>query len=233
MTALRSGSRYAAALAAALTICAGPAPAEITVECVDPSLWGAADEAIGLGGGVVEDFEDTALAPGLAFEISDVDGNFTGVGATTLPGLFDPVDGDPFGDTFAEGVWDGTYVLVNTEFNESIYYGSRDWRPVAFRVPDGTAWIALAGQQITVNHDLWVNDVNVGRLADLGFALGPGRNGVMIVRSDDPEDPVRSVRFGGRGDAFVIDHVVFAAPGSVGAERTSWGGLKALFREPS
>lgn len=207
-----------------------PVKAETIVNFIDPDLWGQPDEVIGLGGGLVEDFEDTALAPGLFIEISDTDGNFTGAGSSTLPNLCDPVNGDPHGDSFNTGVWDGSHVLVNTEFNEIINYGSQDWRPVAFYVPEGTSWIAIASQQVTINHFLYVNDERMDRLETLGFQLSTGPNGVMIVRSGNPNTLIHSVSFGGRGDAFTVDHVVFAPPGSLSTQAATLSSIKALFR---
>lgn len=220
-------------LALAALACVGgvvSARAEIGVEAVDPALWGAADGEIGLAGGIVEDFENTVLAEGLQVEIAAADGSFTGAGWTALPNVFDPVSGDPFGDSFAAGVWDGSRVLLNTADNRSQSYGATDWRPIALHVPGGTQWIAFAGQQITVNHLLVVNGVARDRLGNYGLSIGPGRNGLLIVRSTDPDEPIVSVSFGGRGDAFVIDHVVFASQSAVATEPVDWTGVKALYR---
>lgn len=225
-----AGLTIALVAAVLVALSAPSALADITVRFVGPELWGADDEALGLGGGVVEDFEDLPLAPGLEIEIADAAGQFTGEGWTTLPAVFDPVNGDPYGDAFATGVWDGQHVLVNTAGNQAIDYGSPDWRPVALRVPGGAAWIAVASQQVTVNHVLVVNDQPLGRLAALGFNLGADRNGLLVVASDDPGQPVFSVRFGGGGDAFVLDHVVFAPVGQVADGARTWGGIKARYR---
>jgi hypothetical protein len=208
----------------------GSVTAEIQVTCHPPSLWGAADADLGVAGGLVEDFEDVNLVAGLQVEISDVDGNFTGTGMTILPAVFDPVLGDPFGDSFVEGVWDGSRVLVNTEGNQSIYYGSSDWRPVAFLVPAGTAWIGFSMQQVTGNHELFVNGNPQGRLEALGCAIGAGRNGYLVVSSDDSTEPIMSVSFGRQGDAFTLDHLVFADPDEVSLAALTWGMMKALFR---
>lgn len=207
-----------------------PAAGEIQVTCHPPSLWGAADEELGVAGGLVEDFEDVTLVEGLQVEIADAVGNFTGSGVTSLPAVFDPVLDDPFGDSFVEGVWDESRVLVNTEGNETIYYGSSDWRPVAFHVPDGTAWIGFSMQQVSGNHELYVNGVSRGRLESLGCVLGAGRNGYLVIGSDDPAEPVVSVWFGGRGDAFTIDHLVLADPDEVPLISRTWGAVKSLFR---
>jgi len=206
------------------------AQGEISVRTIAPDQWGQPDAELGLVGGVVENFEDGFLADGLAYEISDESGNFTGTGSTGLPNTFNPVTGDPYGVSFITGAWDGTSVLINTVDNQSQDYGSQDWRPVAFYVPEGTAWLALTSQQVTISHGLIVNGVGIGRLGALGYAVGPGRNGMMVISSDDPAEPITSVSFGGMGDAFVIDHVVFAPPVSVPNESTTWGGLKALYR---
>ncbi len=213
-----------------LLLSARLASAAVSVDFISPDHWAQPDAAIGLAGGAVEDFEDHSLAPGLFIEISDAQGNFTGTGWAALPNLFDPVAGDPFGDSFATGVWDGNHVLVNTPANESIDYGSPDWRPVAVYVPEGALWIAIASQQVTVNHTLVVNGQARGRLGALGFNLSNGRNGVMIVGTDDPSDPIVSVSFGGGGDAFVIDHVVFQPVSQVPVDRVAWDAVKALYR---
>jgi len=212
-----------------LSISVDPATGEIQVTCHPPELWGAADADLGLAGGLVEDFENVALVEGLQVEIADASGNFTGSGVTSLPAVFDPVLDDPFGDSFVEGVWDGARVLVNTEGNEAIYYGSSDWRPVAFHVPAGTAWIGFSLQQVSGNHELYVNGTSRGRLETLGCVIGAGRNGYLVVGSDDPAEPVVSVWFGGRGDAFTVDHLVFADPDEVSLTSRSWGAVKSLF----
>lgn len=212
-----------------LLLWAFPAGA-FTVEFISADQWGMPDEDIGLVGGIVEDFEDTQLADGLFIEIADSEGNLTGTGSTTLPAIFDPVNGDPYGDSFVTGVWDGSHCLVNTSGNQSIYYGSQDWQPVGFYVPEGTAWMAIASQQVTINHVLFVNGQSLGRLESLGFTLSTGPNGVMVIRSTDANEPIVSVSFGGRGDAFTIDHVLFAPAGQVATDLASWGGIKALFR---
>jgi hypothetical protein len=193
-------------------------------------MWGMPDEEIGLIGGIVEDFEDTQLADGLLIEIADSEGHLTGTGGATLPAIFDPVNGDPYGDSFVTGVWDGSHCLVNTSGNQSIYYGSQDWQPVGFYVPEGTAWIAIASQQVTINHVLFINGQSMGRLESLGFTLSTGPNGVMVIRSTDANAPIVSVSFGGRGDAFTVDHVVFAPAGQVSTDPVSWDGIKALYR---
>ncbi len=219
-------------LVTALTVltAAAPAAADILVEVIGPAQWGADDADLGLAGGIVEDFEDSALANGLQIEISDAAGNFTGTGWTSLPNTFDPINGDPFGDSFELGVWDGTKVLVNTTNNQSQSYGSPDWRPVSLYVPSGTEWIAVATQQVTINHVLFVNGVALSRLGSYGMDISVGRNGLLIVRSTDPEEPIVSVSFGGRGDAFVIDHVVFADTPAVSSSEAAWSRVKALYR---
>jgi hypothetical protein len=213
-----------------ILLAAVSARAEFVVEIIPADQWGEPDEAIGLAGGVVENFENLALAPGLLLEIADAAGQFTGEGSTSLLNTFNPENDDPYGSAFVLGVWDGSRCLINTENNEVLNYGSQDWRAVAFYVPQGTTWFAFASQQVTVNHMLYVNGQSLGQLESLGFDLSAGRNGVLVVRSYDPATPIVSVSFGGRGDAFTIDHVVYATPGSVAARATTWASLKSLFR---
>jgi hypothetical protein len=213
-----------------LMAAATAASAAIGVTFIPPDRWGEPDADLGFGGGVVEDFEDVVLATGLLVEIADGAGEFSGIGSPTLPAVFDPVNGDPWGDSFTTGIWDGSSVMVNTETNQSIYYGSADWRAVQFHLPEGVTWFAVATQQVTGNHTLKVNGQPVGRLLGLGMPLGAGRNGVMVVSNDDPLAPIVSVSFGGGGDAFVVDHVVFEPADTVPVRQEQWGGIKTLFR---
>ena len=138
---------------------AGPAAADFLVTVVPPASWGAADADLGVAGGVVEDFEDVALADGLLIAVSAPDGSFSGDGAATLAATFDPASDDPFGEAFTAGVWDGSRCLLSTVGNAAIDYGSTDARRVRLQVPDGTAWIGLALQQLTGNEPLVVNGV--------------------------------------------------------------------------
>ena len=209
---------------------AGPAAAEFLVTVVPPASWGAPDADIGVGGGLVEDFEDVVLVEGLLISVSAPDGSFAGSGAATLAATFDPVGDDPYGEAFTAGIWDGSRCLLSSVGNAAIDYGSTDARRIRLEVPDGTAWIGLALQQLTRNEPLVVNDVSLGRVQGLGLMPSAGRNGYLIVASDDPDDPVFSVAVGGGGDAFVIDHVVFAEAGSVPAVTRCWSGIKALYR---
>ncbi|MGD9547364.1 MAG: hypothetical protein AB7V45_07390 [Candidatus Krumholzibacteriia bacterium] len=64
----------------------------------------------------------------------------------------------------------------------------------------------------------------------LGFPLTPQRNGFLLISSDDPFEPIVSVSLGGRGDAFVVDHLVFGANPAVPAAPRAFGSVKALFR---
>ncbi len=207
-----------------------PARAAFHVTVVPPEQWGAPDAALGLAGGTVEDFEDVRLAPGLLVELSAPDGTFTGAAAAALPAVFDPVDGDPYGDAFIIGVWDGTHVLVNTPTNQSVDYGTIDFPRVRLHVPGGASRLGFSLQQLTGNQGLEVNGVSLGRVAGLGLTPAPGRNGYLIVSSDDPADPVTSVACGGGGDAFVIDHVAYLPAGSVPVRSATWSAVKALFR---
>ena len=76
-----------------------------------------------------------------------------------------------------------------------------------------------------------VNGQNLGRMDSYGFITGPGPNGVLIVRADSPDELVTSISFGGRGDAFTIDHVVFSpGSGEVAVQAASWDAVRAIYR---
>jgi hypothetical protein len=222
--------KTAAAVLALALGAAAPAAAGFIVTVVPAADWAADDAAIGVDGGTVEDFEDRTLAPGLAVELSDGAGNFTGSALTTLANVFDPAEDDPYGSVFIDGVWDGVRVLLNTDGNEAVYYGSRDFRKVRLHVPEGTAWIGMALMQVTRDDPLLVNGQDLGTVSSLGLAPSFGRNGFLLISTDDAAEPIVSVTFGGGGDAFVVDHVVFATPGQVDADAGSWSSVKALFR---
>ena len=214
-----------------LLAAAAPVRAQFQVSTVTAEQWGADDAGLGLVGGVVEDFEDYFLAPGLSLQLAEPNGQFTAAPLTVLPALFDPVNGDPFGTAFVEAVWDGSHVLLNIPGNESVYYGSSDYRAVRLNFPAGATWVAVAMQQVTVNQELFVNGQSLGRLTALGVPVVAGRNGLMIVTALDPSTPIVSLNFGGRGDAFCLDHVVFAPAGPVNVAATSWGSLKSSYAD--
>ncbi|HPF69489.1 MAG TPA: hypothetical protein PLQ13_02365 [Candidatus Krumholzibacteria bacterium] len=222
--------RLPTALVAACLALAPPVRAAVHVTVVDPAAWGADDDSLGVAGGVVEDFEDPQLAPGLLVELAGSDGVFSGAGSGVLPAVFDPVHDDPYGDAFVPGVWDGSHVLLNTVGNVAVEYGATDFRRVRIAVPGGASRIGLSLQQLTGNDALEVDGVALGRVASFGITPTPGRNGYVIVASDDPAAPLTSVSFGGVGDAFVIDHVVFVPAGQVAAPPAAWGRVHALYR---
>ena len=51
------------------------------------------------------------------------------------------------------------------------------------------------------------------------------RNGEVLLDVDNV-----SLSFGGRGDAFVVDHLTYGPEGQVPAAGASWGGFKADYR---
>jgi len=219
------------AAALALVLLAAPAAfAAFTVTVVPASSWGAPDAELGLDGAVVEDFEDLDLAPGLLVELGTIQDTFAGDLLDALPATFDPAVDDLYGDAFVIGVWDGVNVFFNTPGNATVDYGFTEFRRVQLHVPGGTAWFGLSLQQLTGNEGLIVNGRSLGRVAGLGLAPTSGRNGYLIVSSDDPAEPILSVAVGGGGDAFVIDHVAFASPGQVPIETAGWSAVKALYR---
>jgi len=77
---------------------------------------------------------------------------------------------------------------------------------------------------------LYVNDITSGRLEALDCTLVAGWNGYQVLSSDDSAEPIVRVSFGGRGDGFTIDHLVFAASDEVPLAFRSWGEVKTLHR---
>lgn len=95
-----------------------PARAAFVVNYFGPASWGAPDATIGVSGFTIENFEDTALAPGLMISrFGGVVGNFGPTATLPASSVFDPTT-DPNTaagglQAFVSGVWDGSNVLIN------------------------------------------------------------------------------------------------------------------------
>ncbi len=218
------------------TLAVGATQAAGTIALTPASSWGASDGVLGLNAAsVIEDFEDTTLAPGLSVTVSNGAG---GYGPTaTLPRTFDPrptsLGGDDaFGNAFynfcgstaCSSIWDGGHVLLNTNNNNSMNYGTAvPWSDVTFNFAGGTKQVGFSLQQNENPINVYVNGAFFGTLPG---ASGGGRNGYYrfdITPSTGPGDiwtaPITTMTLDGTtGDAWTIDHLAFTAavpePGS-------------------
>jgi hypothetical protein len=231
---MSSPTRYAALALFAWS--AGSAQAAGTIAVTPASSWGATDAAMGLNpGSVIEDFEDTTLAAGLSVTVGNGAG---GYGPTaTLPRTFDPrptgLGGDDaFGNAFynfcgstaCSSLWDGSHVLLNTNNNNSMNYGTTvPWSDVTFNFAGGAMQVGFSLQQNESPINVYVNGAFFGTLPG---ASGGGRNAYYrfdITPSTGPGDawtaPMTTMTLDGTtGDAWTIDHLAFTAavpePGS-------------------
>lgn len=181
----------------------------VTVENVPPALWGADDATLGLGGAVIEDFEDVTLIPGLRIGVESPNGGYSPT--PTLPRAFDPVQDDAFGNGFDVGVWDGTRCLINTRSNNTFHYGDvGSWGDVLLEIDPPMNVVGFSMQEINQPTRLIINGRDVGELRALGGGPLDGRQGYYKVTTDDPAR-ISSLRLGnGRavfGDGLTIDHL--------------------------
>lgn len=242
-----------AAALALTTLAVNAAQAAGTIDLIPASSWGASNSVLGLNpAAVIEDFEDTTLAAGLT--VTSANG-LGGYGPTsTLPRTFDPrpsgLGGDdafgsafyshPCGSSACSSVWDGSHVLLNTNNNNSMNYGTLvPWSDIALGFTGGVMQVGFSLQQNDSPINVFVNGAFFGTLP---AASGGGRNGYYrfaITPSIGPGDiwtaPITSlVLDGAAGDAWTIDHLAFTAavpePGSWALWAAGLVGLSAPLR---
>jgi hypothetical protein len=182
------------------------------------------DATLGTTGRPTDDFETTALLPGLTIVLS---GGVTTTTETSLPALF---DGDTFSSFTQNQVWDGTHTASNAIGNlpNSQTSPTNIANLITFVYAPGTLsfGIALSNFQSTdpsspqfpvTNHELFVNGVDLGVLETLaGTKWSPGlvRNAYLRI---DNDVPITSVGFenllqpsAGQQDFLMFDHLTIA-----------------------
>jgi hypothetical protein len=198
------------------------APAD-TITAFGAGSWGASDAPVGVSGFVIENFEDSTLAPGLLVQVDA----FLDFGPSgTLPFTFDPVANDPNAlDVFNGGAWDGSRGIINRPIPMGVGYNDGHWGDVIFLIPGGATSFGFSLQQM--EHPLAIS-VNGQPLADAPLALSSGRNGYLRIDAD-PGDPIYSVKLdngAGGADGWMVDHVAFSpASAAVPLPSTVCGGL--------
>jgi len=184
--------------------------AAITVTGIPPIRWGLTGGAIGFADGVVENFEDADLAPGLQVEWLSPAGNF---GPTsTLPNLFDASVPDPFGSAFVGGNWDGTRACISAWRNRTYTYtDAQNWGNLVLHFSPSVRAVGFSLTQLDLDARLVINGVNLGGIAALtGFSPNGGRLGYVLIQAD-AGDTISSIKIENVvGDGFTIDHLTFS-----------------------
>lgn len=201
----------------AAAVVAPRAALAFTVTSFGPERWQAADGELGFRvGAIVEDFEDTTLAPGIAYLVTGTT-PVMGSGRAFVPALpatFDPA-GDQFGSVFAPAAWDGTRVVIGTYDNQSHAYTDRaSWGKLAFSFAGGAARVGFSIEQMQRASTLMVNGVAVGAIGTVAgttsIALGSGRNGYLVVAAGLGERIYEvALDNGGNGDGWGLDHLLY------------------------
>jgi hypothetical protein len=203
----------------------------IALKFFSPSAYtsdtAAMNEALGITGHAIDDFETTAFVTGLTMTLS---GN---VATTTYTGLPSLQDEHQCG-AYIMGAWDGTHVASNAINNQlnSCYTPTGLASLTTFGYAQGTTsfGIALSNFQSmsspefpVANHELLVNGVDMGSLEMLaGASWRPGmtRNAYLLI-SSTADNLITSVGFRNvNGNDFLeFDHLAVGAgsgaPGQV------------------
>lgn len=210
-------TRLAFATLATVAFLAPSARAAYTTTSFGPGSWGVSDATLGLNpGSVIENFEDTTLAPGLQIQVSNSSSGSYGP-TSTLPHVFDPFT-DPNGNAFStypcgsaacSSRWDGTHALINTGNNQSAWYGSTSaWGDVTFSFAGGVTQVGFSLHQNEHAVNVYVN----GALVNTIGGGGGGRTGYFRLDATGGSAPITSLKLDGTiYDAWVVDHVAFTS----------------------
>lgn len=226
--------RHSLAIAAVAlgAVAATPAGAAIVFTTFSHTQWGASDATLGVSGYTIENFEDTALAPGLyVARPLGTAGTFTATNTLPATSVFNPtLDPAPVVKAFLQGVWDGANVIVNhpgpaVSGGSNWYFDSTNFRDLEFTFDPGTISVGFSLQQLEQHGNrLLVNGTEI--ISDLFTAMGNGtdssqafpfasRNGYIRIDATGG-DTISSIRLANNlGDGFAIDHLAFntvAAP---------------------
>ena len=203
-------------LAAAFALVALPAHA-YTLQVFNANVWGTSDATLEVQGFVLEDFEDTTLAPGLQVQLSGVASGAYGP-VSVLPATFDPITDDPNGQkVFIGGTWDGTHVLLNHQHGvmEAAYGTSNNfvnWGDVTFTFAEGVRSVGFSVQQMELaGNTLSVNGTDVLSSNLLGTMPGGSlqRNGYIRIDAGPGETIFSLTVANNGGDGIAFDHLAF------------------------
>lgn len=232
-------SPFLAGLAALGALTAQPTAAAIVFTTFSHTQWGTSDATLGISGYTIEDFEDTALAPGLyVARPLGTAGTFSATNTLPASSVFNPTT-DPASigvQAFLQGVWDGANVIVNhpgpsVSGGANWYSDSSNFRDLEFTFDPGTISVGFSVQQLEQDGDrILVNGVEI--ISNLFTTMGNGtdssqafpfasRNGYIRIDATGG-DTITSIRLANNlGDGFAIDHLAFNTvavpePGALG-----------------
>lgn len=176
-----------------------------------PQVWPRSDAELGIAGYVLEDFEDTSLAPGLRISVNTPAGSYSL--ATNLPAVFNPTN-DTFGIAFRNGVWDGARGLLNTRDNQShVYTQEPNWGDVTlhFMPPVRSVGFSMEDLEYSSTH-LTVNGLSLGILGvNILAPNGPFQRQGYLRIDAPPGETISTVELNNTpGDGWFIDHLAFS-----------------------
>ena len=182
------------------------APAAISIFGFGAAEWQASDSALGIGGAIIEDFEDANLISELSVSVTSGNGSYGP--ASTLPNTFNP-NTDPFGNAFVGGNWDGALGFINTRDNQSQNYGdNNNWGDVTFQFSNPMASVGFSVQQMQGDAPLTLNGSSLGGLLALsGLPVSGGHNGYIRIDADGGDTISTLALDNAFGDGFMIDHL--------------------------
>lgn len=212
----RLAPQYQSGFAALLLLSHVAALEGATITGFSPAVWPRTDSSLGLDRFVIEDFEDTTLAPGLkVMVLSPLLGGYGPV--ATLPFTYDPSQ-DCCGAFNASLMWDGTNGLVNRPFLPiASYANDGGWSDVYFLFEAGVSSVGFSYGQAEANISISL-DFGAGftNFANSSSALpaGGGRNGYLRIDAG-PGETIYGVKLdnqAGNHDGILFDHVAFRPP---------------------
>lgn len=206
----------------------------ISVTAFNPSIWPRSDADLGVSGYVIEDFENTALAPGLKVKVESP--SLGGYGpVSVLPFTYDP-SLDCCGAFNASLMWDGTHGLVNRPFVPiTTYANDGGWSDVSFLFEHGVSSLGFSYGQadvgILMSIDLGPGGVMVMNSASYLSPSG-GRNGYLRFDAGAGET-IYGIKLDNQArnhDGILYDHLAFKPVGSgaVPESNTATSGMLAL-----
>lgn len=212
----------------------GAAP-KFTSSATPATQWGQpSNEALGLGKGITEEFEDASLEPGLSvqwFSQAGDSGPFT-----VLPNVFNPVTDDPNGNAFDNSVWGGTASLLNTRDNQSHPYGDvANFGDIQFNIAgDGARAVGFSVGDLDLLMDITINDKKFGTVPFLygTSQLGSGTRAGYLTITATTENILRIRLKNTRAnfnDGWGIDHFTWVPAGRPLGGRVTLSGFTAPY----
>lgn len=186
----------------------------VTITGFNNSVWPRTDASLGVAGFVVEDFEDTALAPGLQVKVQSP--SLGGYGpVSTLPFTFSPSQDLPGGVFNSTLMWDGARGLVNRPFVPITTYGNDGgWSDVSFLFAGGVSSIGFSYGQADANIIIGL-DLGAGFTTFLNSSSSlpgsSGRNGYLRIDAG-PGEIIYGVKLdnqAGNHDGILYDHLAY------------------------